>query len=269
MKLLILSDLHLEFGPFTPSPDIEFDAVILAGDILPGDRAPRWAARSSAFGSSRPVIFVPGNHEYYREQMQSVNSRLREAMATTPNVHVLAPGEVRLDEGRLRVLGCTLWTDYRAPVRRGGGELSSPRLAMEVASVRLNDHRSIKIITPGDGERRLSPEDALELHLRERQWLLSKMAEPFRGKTVIVTHHSPSSGSIASEFAFDLLTPAFVSDLPDEFFRVPALWVHGHTHASFDYQRGSTRVVCNPRGYTFPDGSSENPEFDPEFIVEV
>ena len=269
MKFLVLSDLHLEFGAFAPPSNIAFDAVILAGDILPGDGGPRWAAHDAVFGSAKPVIFVPGNHEYYRGQMQSVNSRLQDGMARIPNVHVLAPGELCLDAGRLRVLGCTLWTDYRTPVRRGGGELSSPRVAMEVARVRLNDHRAIKIITPGDIERRLSPDDALDLHLCERRWLLSKMAEPFAGKTVVVTHHAPSSGSIASEFAFDLLTPAFVSDLPDEFFEVPVLWVHGHTHTSFDYQRGRTRVVCNPRGYRFPDGSLENLEFDPQFVVEV
>jgi hypothetical protein len=27
------------------------------------------------------------------------------------------------------------------------------------------------------------------------------------------------------------------------------LWTHGHTHEDFDYMIGSTRVVCNPRGY--------------------
>ena len=27
------------------------------------------------------------------------------------------------------------------------------------------------------------------------------------------------------------------------------LWLHGHTHAPRDYVVGTTRVVCNPRGY--------------------
>jgi hypothetical protein len=27
------------------------------------------------------------------------------------------------------------------------------------------------------------------------------------------------------------------------------LWTHGHTHHVFDYRIGSTRIVCNPRGY--------------------
>ena len=44
----------------------------------------------------------------------------------------------------------------------------------------------------------------------------------------------------------------------------PALWVHGHTHDSCDYQVGVTRVVCNPRGY-----EDENKRFDPELVVTV
>ena len=269
MKFLIFSDLHLEFGAFEPHSEVEFDAVILAGDILPGDEAPRWAASTSVFGPMKPIIFVPGNHEYYGGQIQGVNARLQEEMNSYANVHVLAPGELRLDDGRLRVLGCTLWTDYEVPVRRFGSEVSDASLAMEVAGARLNDHRAIRILASADTERRLSPEDALRLHLSERQWLLSKLAEPFEGRTVVVTHHAPSSGSIASKFAADLLTPAFVSHLPDEFFDVPVLWVHGHTHASFDYRRGNTRVVCNPRGYPFPDGSLENWEFASGFVVEA
>jgi hypothetical protein len=44
----------------------------------------------------------------------------------------------------------------------------------------------------------------------------------------------------------------------------PALWVHGHTHDSYDYWVGSTRVVCNPRGY-----DDENIAFDPVLVVRM
>lgn len=46
------------------------------------------------------------------------------------------------------------------------------------------------------------------------------------------------------------------------------LWIHGHTHDSFDYLLNGTRVVCNPRGYV-KDGVNENPRFDPELMIEV
>ena len=44
------------------------------------------------------------------------------------------------------------------------------------------------------------------------------------------------------------------------------LWIHGHTHESFDYEIGKTRVICNPRGYA---PIEINKEFKPDFNVEV
>jgi Icc-related predicted phosphoesterase len=45
----------------------------------------------------------------------------------------------------------------------------------------------------------------------------------------------------------------------------PLLWVHGHIHHRADYRLGSTRVVCNPRGY--PEEPGEG--FDPQKVVEL
>jgi hypothetical protein len=36
----------------------------------------------------------------------------------------------------------------------------------------------------------------------------------------------------------------FIMDRPEI-----VLWTHGHTHEDFDYMIGTTRVICNPRGY--------------------
>ncbi len=46
------------------------------------------------------------------------------------------------------------------------------------------------------------------------------------------------------------------------------LWIHGHTHDSFDYLVNGTRIVCNPRGYA-RDGVNENPRFDPNLLIDV
>jgi hypothetical protein len=46
------------------------------------------------------------------------------------------------------------------------------------------------------------------------------------------------------------------------------LWIHGHTHDSFDYLLNGTRIVCNPRGYA-RSGVNENPLFDPDLIIPV
>jgi hypothetical protein len=40
----------------------------------------------------------------------------------------------------------------------------------------------------------------------------------------------------------------------------------GHTHESFDYEIGKTRVVCNPRGYA---STEENKGFRPDYTFVV
>jgi predicted phosphodiesterase len=72
MKLHILSDLHTEFADFEP-PETDADIVILAGDIGVGLGGLSWVARHL---SDRPIIYVPGNHEFYGHDI-SLTAALR------------------------------------------------------------------------------------------------------------------------------------------------------------------------------------------------
>ncbi|KQW52313.1 MULTISPECIES: metallophosphoesterase [unclassified Roseateles] len=271
MKILVLSDLHLEFGaPWVQSTGTEYDAVVLAGDIHnPGLAAVEWAKADGRFGR-KPVFLVPGNHEFYRCEINAELGEMRQASAGS-NVHLLDRDVVVLNE--VRFIGCTLWTDFRLGVRQpDGSTTSSVQRAMKAAAAGMNDFRLIQVLAWPHGQRSaraLRAEDAVAMHERDRDWLAQKLAEPFPGPTVVVTHHAPSSGSVAPEYAADWLTPTFASELPDGLFDVPALWVHGHTHTSFDYERGNCRIVSNPRGYPMRNGSFENRLYDPGFIVEV
>jgi murein L,D-transpeptidase YafK len=83
----------------------------------------------------------------------------------------------------------------------------------------------------------------------------------------VVTHYLPSRRSIDPAFAGSPFNPAFASRLDELVAQSGAtLWVHGHTHRSADYFLGTTRVVCNPRGY---HGRDVNPDFKEDLIVEV
>ena len=86
---------------------------------------------------------------------------------------------------------------------------------------------------------------------------------------MVVTHFAPSAGSIAPRFAGSPLNACFVSDLESLVERSgAALWIHGHTHDSFDYPLGKTRVLANPRGYV-REGVAENAAFDPGLTLRV
>jgi Icc-related predicted phosphoesterase len=247
MKLHILNDLHIEFEDFTP-PETVADVVILAGDIGVGLEGLRWAEDRFP---DRPVIYVPGNHEFYHHDIALID----ELKAQAPEyIHVLNDDQVVIDG--VRFLGSILWTDFAL---FGEGERF---FAMQAARKRMTDFSLIS----NQGQR-FTPEDAARLNTASRGWLAAMLAEPFDGRTVVVTHHAPSSQSVHPRYARDLLTPAFASNLENLMEGERAsLWVHGHMHESFDYEVYGTRVICNPRGYA---PNALNPEFRPDYVIEI
>jgi predicted phosphodiesterase len=249
MKLQVASDLHLEFSPDWRLPAAAADVLILAGDI--GARASGLSAFASA-AKRQAVIYVPGNHEYYGGDLKTVAAELR-ASAHEDGIHLLDQDELILDG--VRFLGATLWTDFdlfgqalRADAMRQAGRL-------------VVDYH----VVSNGAEGWLKPDHTRRLHVDAVAWLAGKLRQPFPGPTVVVSHHAPQRGSLAARFERSAISPAFVSNL-DALMGPAALWVHGHTHDSFDYTVAGTRVLCNPRGY---HPFEINPDFDPQLVLEL
>ena len=259
MNIRILSDLHLEFGGWRP-PQGDEDVVVLAGDIHEGRSGIAWARK---YFRDRPIIYVPGNHEYYGRDIDELRQGLQES-GRTHDVHVLDADEIVIDG--VRFLGATLWTDFELD----GSTPESVGRAMRNCQEGMTDFH---VIRRWGGA--LRPEDTREIHQAQRDWLQRALAgcTSFRegfagptGPTIVVTHHAPCARSIAKQFASDTLNAAFASDLSDLMGPQVALWIHGHMHNSSDYIERGTRVICNPRGY-FPHGL--NPDFNPMSVVEL
>lgn len=236
MKIQFGSDLHLECSRESSQPqvffdDIDADVLVLAGDIDGYGEALAFA-NACAQRFAVPVLFVPGNHEYYHGSISLTNTSNR---FTSHGVHCLDRQSLVIDD--VRFLGCTLWTDFAV--------LNDSASSMREAGQWLADYRMIR----NEG-RLLTPADTLAFHQRDRAWLEAELDKPWAGPTVVITHHAPHPGSIADTYKDDLTTGAFVSDLASLMGgdRV-AVWIHGHTHDSFDYDVRGTRVVCNPGGY--------------------
>jgi len=169
--------------------------------------------------------------------------------------------------GDVRFLGCTLWTDFELRIDMAKGPRSDRAHAIATAQQAMADYRTIGWQDRGT-PRRLTPHDTLRLHQQHRAWLQLRLAEPFDGPTVVITHHGPHRGSLAPRFAADWVSAAYLSELPPSFFQVPSLWLHGHTHSSHDYRVGQCRIVCNPRGYqTAAMPRPENSAFRADFVV--
>lgn len=248
LRVLVLSDLHLEFGPLDSAfPDA--DVVILAGDINLGLRGLEWAR---AQFRDRPVIYVAGNHEYYGHAVPKLTDQLA-ARGRELGIHVLEQGQIEI--GGILFFGATLWTDFAL--------YGSEAEGMAIAQASMTDYRKIRV---SPQFRKVHPRDLASRHAMSRRWL-GQLADggDLRG-SVIVTHHAPSIRSIAPARQAEAANVAYASHLDELVARSGArLWVHGHTHHCVDYTIGDTRVLSNQRGYV----GEVLADFDPGLIVSV
>ncbi len=110
----------------------------------------------------------------------------------------------------------------------------------------------------------------MALKVRDRSWLLGELVKSFDGQTVVITHHAPHQLSLAKQYAMMWASPAFVPDLLESAFSNAQLWIHGHTHTSFDYHVAGCRVICNPHGYQHGrTGNMEAKTFNSALVVEI
>jgi predicted phosphodiesterase len=248
MRLHILGDLHLEFGPVRiPAPDA--DIVVLAGDIHLGREGRKWARNQFP---AKPVIYVLGNHEFYRHSLPDLTETLKRETDGS-QIHLLENSAMEING--YTFLGCTLWTDYRLSSDLEG--------AMRLAEGIMSDYNIIQFSSEN---RVLRARDTARLHSESVAWLRGALAKCNRARTIVVTHHAPSALSEAPYHANSPLKAAFASNLDSlvEQSGVP-LWIHGHTHYNADYVIGSTRVLTNQRGY--PEELCKG--FNPSLIVEI
>jgi len=254
MKLHILSDLHLGVQGME-HPQTDADLVILAGDLARPQAAITWAQ-----GFGKPVLYVPGNHEFYGSSLTQTVRTLQDLCAGT-SVQLLDNRSLVLQG--VRFIGSTLWSDFRIA---GDGQARID--AMEQAKRFMYDFQRVRITDAPDAPL-FTPEDSATLFDANVQWLAQELAQPFDGPTVVITHHAPSPRSIHPRFAGSPLNTIFVSDAEALVATSGArLWIHGHTHDSYDYPVGATRVLCNPRGYA-KEGVAENAAFDARLVVQV
>lgn len=238
-----------------PPPRTGADLVILAGDIARPQKAIAWAV-----ALDKPVVYVPGNHEFYGSSLQAAVQELRH-LATGTNIYVL-DNQVLKWHG-VRFVGSTLWTDFLCA---GTGAKQTLAIAQSLAFNR--DFSRIYCDEPVNG-RMFTPHDCAALFADNARWLDTVLRQPFDGSTVVVTHHAPSLRSVPPRFVGSALNVNFVSDAEYLLGRErTCLWVHGHLHDSSDYEINGTRVLCNPRGYA-KAGVTENQAFDPLLTVEI
>lgn len=246
MIIRVASDLHLEgmYGRdyqslvdiFLPKDERDAEAVlVLAGDVSskPDQLCGFLAALNGRF---KAVIYIAGNHEYYRHEYHRWNvSMIEDLRSLQMRELVYAFGTVGvLELDGVRFVYGTLWGD--------GGKDQQERFWVDQG---INDFRLIRL-----GDERFTSSDMARIHVEQRGMFRDALKNKGDQKVVAISHHMPSYSLCHPRFGTSINGgfAAYCDDLlhgKD----APDLWIHGHTHDTIDRKIGDTRVVCNPAGY--------------------
>ena len=224
------------------------------------------------------VVYVAGNHEHYHGDYATTLKEIKRKLKYLPNLQVLDKEHWDL-HGEYRFIGGTLWTDMNKEdpltLHSISGRMNDFRLVQnsdrrvyhKVPVYEKDENGNYVMQEVGKGHTkmkeigmkmketpaRFSPEDAVVDHKQMLEVLSNTLRETPDGmKVIVVGHHAPSKLSTHPRYADEtLMNGAYSSDLSEFILDNPniKLWTHGHTHEDFDYMIGSTRIVCNPRGY--------------------
>ena len=284
MKLAITSDVHLEFGDLYLHNDQNADVLILSGDILVASDLKQWLydesailvaatsmqkARADRFfnfirnciDEFKNVVFVMGNHEHYHGDYAETAKIIKDTFGAFNNFYFLNNESVMIND--VLFFGGTIWTDFNGEDQE---TMHSIKFMMNDFNCVKNSHKMVSYKSslpdpdnPGkhinvmkERVATFTPEDALEEHRDFRTKLTRILEENPVQKTVVVGHHAPSRHSTHPRYMNDRVMNGGYSSYLDHIMLAHTqikLWTHGHTHEDFDYMIGSTRVICNPRGY--------------------
>jgi predicted phosphodiesterase len=275
VRIAVASDLHLEFGLISLENTENAEVLILSGDICVAndvlDRDPYQKKFDDKSGKIhlffqeccsrfKNVIYIAGNHEHYHGDFAETIAGLRERLGYLINLHILDKESVIIND--ILFIGGTLWTDMN---KEDGITLMNMKSMM-------NDFRCVKNSarkrhfrdSNGNSQSQASnftPDDSVEDHKKLLEYIKIMVEGKHDQKIVVVGHHSPSKASTHPRYVNEtIMNGGYSSDLSEFILDHPQikLWTHGHTHENFDYLIGSTRIVCNPRGYINYEASADN-----------
>lgn len=249
LRLFVASDLHFESrgAEFLPSlPDAaDFDVLVLAGDIGELPDAIAGIDRLIAALPGTPMVYVAGNHEFYRGHYQRTLSALREAYRGHGQVNFLEMDTLVLHG--YTFLGCTLWSGLDGLGAKVEAEL------LERGSALIADFSMIgyEDRDAPSGVRPFRPRDMQALHRRALRWLEGQLEMSNAEKTIVVTHFPPTMEARHERIPVNTASAYFQADCECLVRRYqPTLWLYGHNHYSREDHCGKTRLVSNQLGYS-------------------
>jgi predicted phosphohydrolase len=242
MLIDILSDLHLDIQR-TPEEVNQFfgdlvrysgsNTLFLAGDLAECHdyRYDKWLQRLSCH--YKDIYLTAGNHSFWNSSIPETNKRLKQ-LTDKYYINLVEPGKV-FQLGEYKVMGGTLWFNDTNPYN---GWI---------------DYYRIK--------------DGLTDIPAEYRAFCEKVLPIIDDKTIVLSHHFPTSESIDPMYRGEPNNIYFCAYIQDKIIKAPRVWLHGHTHVGFEYTSAlGFKVYCNPMGY---NGEGANKNFWDRLTIDI
>jgi predicted phosphodiesterase len=223
-------------------PDV--DIFVIAGDFVDLSGSHDLADNLIYFAKQvkKPIVYVPGNHEYYNCQAILIwNNRIK-VQEFAKNVHWLNRNIYQIDD--VIFAGSTLWFPKRAET--------------DLLKRNINDFTCIPNYENWVYDENHQDEQFFIRQVKEQIYCNNK-------KLVCVSHHLPCSSVIPDKWSGDRLNIFFNGSdiLHNHIGSENLIWLCGHSHEAIYKTLGNTLVVGNPYGYY--DGS----RYNNQLIIEV
>ena len=241
-KIGLISDVHLEHSNSHAQRAllahigqqarwVELDVLVVAGDFARHDQIVEHLMVLQPHAEC-PVVYVPGNHEYWGSTIADVDAYLQQ-LDDDLNIHWLRPGRSAVTVAGINFVGSTLW--FPQP--------SNTATRQYLENDCTNDFDCIENLKLIYGDMHERHKFALVQGMRH----FEALKKPVHA---VVTHYLPTFACVGLQWIGHRNNIGFVAQVDDfvtEF--KPALWLHGHSHEHMDTIIEGTRFVRQPAGY--------------------
>lgn len=244
LKIQAFSDIHIELWNILPELPVLSKYLFLAGDVCFQNHPLFYKFFDYCSSNWEKVFYTPGNHEFYikkknyNELSFEYKHRLQERYK---NIYYLDNECVALND-EIDVYGTTFWTN-------------PPFSSTSQAKQYINDYNFINYFR----EDNRSVVDLDITYVKKLSGIsfngLKMHLENTKKQTIVMTHFPPlRTGTSSPKYKNQDPIIANYFSWPDstlDLFKITnvPLWISGHTHWSYDFEKDGVRFVSNQVGY--------------------
>lgn len=257
-NILYLSDIHLEASNISFIGDIGEDFIVIAGD-LSSDLYLLEDFFLNKISKTTPIIYVLGNHEYEGRRWNDTEKLICDIVKKFKNVHLLNNNSIEI--GKIKFIGSTLWTNFEET----GTDTEENK---KWAKNNIADLNNIFTLKSDNKYSSITADEIISKHNDAVKYLTYELKQPSDCDTkIVISHFAPSKKSKAKEYAH--INSSYWSSNIENLVGLADIWIHGHTHSTFNYFISETNVLCNPRGWTRLFDMASNTTFDKNKILSI